>query len=464
MAETLPFEKIIQIAMRHGADFAEVFFEHTRRVTIVCDNKKIEQIASFFDEGVGIRVLKDGRTAYGSTNDLTRKGLLGLAREVGRASRAKRAKADPIILKEKSARSVTTVQRHPFGISLDEKCGAVASANDLAWRTGKAIRQARITYRDTVRRIEVASSEGFMASDEQVDTVFSALVVAGLDECIQTGFETIAGAVGFEMFDDTPPEAVAERAALRAINLLSAIPAPAGTMPVILSSEAGGTMIHEAVGHGLEGDSAGEGMSVYSGKIGEKVASHLVSVVDDATLAGRRGSITFDDEGTSAGRTVLIENGILKNYLSARAPLVCHGIPLTGNARRQSHEFPPIVRMTNTMILPGMDDPAEILKDTNRGLFVRKMGGGQVNTVNGDFVFDVQEGYLIENGKVEKLVRGATLIGNGPQILKSIDRVGSDLGFSAGTCGKEGQEVPVSCGQPTVRIPQMVVGGTRSAK
>lgn len=457
---TLPYEKIIQTAMRHGADYAEVFSERTRKVAIVCDNKRLEQVASFSDEGLGIRILVDGKTVYGSTNDLTLKSLMGLAREVGKAARKKGVKTEASILREKSSRSVTMVQKHPFGISLDEKCMAITGANDLAWRSGKAVRQVRIIYRDTVRRIEIASSDGFLASDEQVDTVFSALVVAGNEHCIQTGTETIAGAVGFEIFDDMPPECVAQEAANRAIKLLDARGAPAGTMPVVISSEAGGTMIHEAVGHGLEGDAACEGMSVYSGRIGEKVASDIVSVADDATLAGKRGSITFDDEGTPAARTTLIENGVLKTYMSNRASLNRHGLALTGNARRQSYEHPPIVRMTNTFILPGKDDPASILRDTNSGLFVRKMGGGQVNTVNGDFVFDVQEGYLIENGKIAELVRGATLIGNGPLILKSIDKVGSDLGFSVGTCGKEGQEVPVSCGQPTIRIPEMVVGGT----
>lgn len=459
MISELPSEKILQAAMRSGADFAEIFAERTQQTTVACDNRKLENAATFFDCGIGIRVLVGGRTAYGSTNDLTRKSLLGLARSVARAAGTKRSKAPPIQLAERRAPSVTTARRHPSGTSLADKCGIVLRANDVAWQCGKQVRQVRILYRDRVRRIWVASSNGAFTSDEQVDTTFTAQVIAEEGGNLQTGYDTLGGAIGLEIFDETPPEELAERAASRAVRLLSARQAPAGAMPVILSAEAGGTMIHEAVGHGLEADIAGEGMSVYSGKIGEKVASELVSVADDSTLTKMRGSFTFDDEGTPAERTILIENGVLRAYLSNLAAERKYGYPSTGNGRRQSYQQAPIVRMTNTMILPGRDDPAAILSETKGGLFVRKMGGGQVNTINGDFVFEVQEGYIIEGGKVGEMVRGAMLIGNGPKVLQGIDRVGKDLGFSIGTCGKDGQEAPVSCGQPTIHIPEIVVGG-----
>lgn len=445
--------------MRAGADFAEVFAERTHQTTVVCDNRQLEHAAAFADAGVGIRVLAGNRTAYGSTNDLTRKSLLGLARSVAHAARSKRTKAPPIVLTERSAPSVTTARQHPSGTELKDKCEIVLRANEVAWQCGKQVQQVRILYRDIVRCIWIATSEGALAADEQVDTMLSAQVVARDGDILQTGSEPLGGAMGFELFDETPPEEVAERAASRAVRLLAAQDAPAGTMPVILSAEAGGTMIHEAVGHGLEADLAGGGMSVYSGKLGERVASERISVADDATLAKRRGSFTFDDEGTPAQRTILIENGMLRAYLSDRVTSRKYGYALTGNGRRQSYEHPPVVRMTNTFILPGTDDPAAILRETPSGLFVCRMGGGQVNTINGDFVFAVQEGYRIENGKRGELVRGATLIGNGPKVLLEIDRVGKDLGFSIGTCGKEGQDAPVSCGQPTIRIPAIVVGG-----
>jgi TldD protein len=231
-------------------------------------------------------------------------------------------------------------------------------------------------------------------------------------------------------------------------------------MPVILSSEAGGTMIHEAVGHGLEGDLALEGLSVYSHRIGENVASPLITVVDDATLNQRRGSYGYDDEGIPAQKTVLIEDGVLKGYLCDRLCAMKYDAVSTGNGRRESYKNPPVVRMSNTFIMPGKEDPASIVKNTPNGVLVKKMGGGQVNTVNGDFVFEVTEGYLIRNGQIGDPIRGATLTGNGPEVLRSIDRVGDDLGFGIGTCGKDGQGVPISDGQPTIRIPQIIVGGT----
>lgn len=460
MIDHIPFDKIIQAAMAYGADFAEVFVERNRQSNITCDNHRIEYAAGFNDAGIGVRVIKDGHAAYGSTNDLTKRSLMALAREVGKMARAKKSKAGKVELTEKLSEHVATVRKHPYGVKLGEKCDIVMRANDIAWQAGSEIKQVKIAYSDVVRRIWIASSDHVFASDEQVRTALIAQVVAGDGNMLQTGQESAGGALGFELFNEKPPEEVAEKAATRAIRMLRARPAPAGTMPVILSSEAGGTMIHEAVGHGLEADLAGEGLSVYSDKIGQKVASELVTVVDDATLPGRRGSFTFDDEGTPAERTVLIEEGVLKTYLCDRTMSHKLGIASTGNARRQTYEELPIVRMTNTLIMPGRDDPEAILKETTRGLFVKRMGGGQVNTVNGDFVFDVQEGYLIENGAIAEPVRGATLIGNGPRILTMIDRVGSDLGFSIGTCGKEGQEAPVSCGQPTLRIPEIVVGGT----
>jgi TldD protein len=241
--------------------------------------------------------------------------------------------------------------------------------------------------------------------------------------------------------------------------MLGARRAPGGNMPVVLSSEAGGTMIHEAVGHGLEADLALQNLSVYSGKIGEKVASSIITVLDDGTIPYKRGSGFFDEEGSPTEKTVLVEKGVLKGYMYDRLSAMKAGAKSTGNGRRESYHFRPIPRMTNTMIAPGLSDPKEIVKSLDKGLYVKKMGGGQVNTVNGDFVFEVTEGYLIENGEVGEPVRGATLTGNGPEVLNKIDMVATDLGYGIGTCGKDGQGVPVGDAQPTLRIPEIVVGG-----
>ena len=221
-------------------------------------------------------------------------------------------------------------------------------------------------------------------------------------------------------------------------------------------------MIHEAIGHGLEADLAQQGLSVYSKKIGERVASPLITVVDDPTLPQKRGSYPFDDEGVPSRRTLLVEGGVLKGYLYDRLTALKDGVESTGNGRRESYQHKPVPRMSNTMILAGKMKPEEIIRSVEKGLFVKKMGGGQVNTVNGDFVFEVSEGYLIERGTVGEPVRGAILTGNGPQVLKEIDMVGDDLGFGIGTCGKDGQGVPVSDAQPTLRIPELVVGGQQS--
>jgi len=230
-------------------------------------------------------------------------------------------------------------------------------------------------------------------------------------------------------------------------------------MPVVLSSEAGGTMVHEAIGHGLEADLAGEGLSVYSGKLGQQVASPAITVIDDGSIRGLRGSMGCDDEGSPTQRSVLVDKGVLTGFMTDLLSARKYGLPLTGNARRESYRHRPVPRMTNTMIQPGPLDPDEVVKKAARGIFVKKMGGGQVNTVTGDFVFNISEGYLIENGSVGEPVRGATLIGNGPRVLSSIELVGNDLGFGIGTCGKDGQGVPVADAQPTLLIPEITVGG-----
>jgi TldD protein len=340
------------------------------------------------------------------------------------------------------------------------KVALLKRADEAARGYDPRIRQVKVAWRDRVQEVAVANGEGVLVEDSRVQLVFLVQVVAEGGGRIETGYEAVGGFVGMDLFQGMPPERVAETAARRAVQNLTARRAPGGTMSVVLGSEAGGTMVHEAVGHGLEADLAGEGLSVYTGRLGEQVASPLINVIDDATLPNRRGSFLFDDEGTPSQETVLIERGVLRSYLADRLSLLKGAAThLTGNGRRESYRHKPIPRMTNTYIAPGQTDPSEIIRSTPKGLFVRKMGGGQVDTVNGDFVFEVSEGYLIENGAVGEPVRGAILTGNGPKVLKTIDLVGTDLGWSIGTCGKDGQGAPVADGQPTLRIPEIIVGG-----
>jgi len=315
---------------------------------------------------------------------------------------------------------------------------------------------------DLFKHVQIANSEGEFIEDERSRVRLAVNVVAARDGIIQTGFESAGGVCGWELLEQVDFPGMGQKAARLAVRMLDASPAPAGKMPVVMSSEAGGTMVHEACGHGLEADLVQKGLSVYRDRLGQMVASPVVTVIDDATLEGRYGTFVFDDEATAGQRTVLIENGELKRYMNDRLTAMQDGKELTGNGRRESYQHKPVPRMSNTFIAPGQDKPDDIIRSTEKGLFVKKMGGGQVNTTNGDFVFDVQEAYIIENGELLYPVRGATLTGNGPAALANIDRVGTDLGFSIGVCGKEGQGVAVSDAQPTIRIKELTVGGTAS--
>jgi len=456
--DSFDIPKILKTSLKNGGDFAEVFYEHVQPISIVCEDGKIEKIISGIDVGIGLRVIYSNKTAYAYTNQLTNEGLLEVADAVSTACQGKVFEKD-ISLVKKSAEIAHAIKRLPQEVSIDEKVSLVKRANDVARSWDKRITQVKVVYADSVRSIAVANNAGDLTEDYRTGTMFLVQVVATENDVMQTGYEPVGGIIGFELFDDNPPEKVAEIAGARAVGMLQARKAPGGTMPVVLSSEAGGTMIHEAIGHGLEADLTQMGLSVYSGRIGEEIASPLVDVVDDATLANKRGSYVFDDEGVNAQRTLLVEKGVLKGYLYDRLSAMKDHTQSTGNGRRDSYRSRPIPRMSNTFILPGNMSPEEIVHSTAKGIFVKKMGGGQVNTVNGDFVFEVSEGYLIENGKVGEAVRGATLTGNGPQLLKEIDMVGDDFGFGIGTCGKDGQGVPVSDAQPTLRIPEIIVGG-----
>jgi len=458
MLETMDIERILRRALAGGGEFADLYFEEGESTSVVCEDGKIEKVLAGTDRGVGIRVISDLRTAYAFTNDVTETSLYGLAETVSRAVRGNvfdRA----IDLRPRVVGEGFPIAIPPSGVPLEEKIALVARAERAARGLDSRVRQVMVMYRDGVVRAQVANSLGEFIEMNRTGTVFVTQVVAAEGEVIQTGYEPVGGVRGFEIFTEKGPEEIALAAARRAVMMLGARKAPAGMMPVVLSSEAGGTMVHEAIGHGLEADLAQSGMSVYTGKVGEQVASPLVTVIDDATIPHARGSFFFDDEGTPGERTVLVENGILRGYLYDRLTAMKDGCVSTGNGRRESYQTRPIVRMSNTLIAPGTTSPESIVRGVENGLFVRKMGGGQVNTVNGDFVFEVSEGYLIENGVVGEPVRGATLTGNGPDVLKKIEQVGSDLGFGIGTCGKDGQGVPVADAQPTLLISGITVGG-----
>ena len=458
MLETFDMQRIIRQALANGGEFADVYYEEGAATVVVCDDGKIEKVLAGSDRGVGIRVISDLRTAYAFTNEITEESLLSLAATVSRAVRGQEF-SGAIDLRNRHTALPLPVETDPDTVPLRDKVSLVQRADRAARGFDPQVRQVMAVYRDARAKTQIVNSLGQFLESGRLGTVFMVQVVAGRDEVIQTGYEPIGGGRGFEIFKERSPEEIAGAAAGRAVRMLSARQAPGGVMPVVLSSEAGGTMVHEAIGHGLEADLAQTGMSVYSGKLGTLVASPCVTVIDDATIPYARGSYLFDDEGSPAEKTVLVEDGILKGYMYDRLTAMKDGRPSTGNGRRESYQMKPIVRMSNTIIAPGSMPPESIIHGVERGLLVRKMGGGQVNTVNGNFVFEVSEGYLIENGAITEPVRGATLTGNGPDVLKKVEKVGSDLGFGIGTCGKEGQGVPVADAQPTLLISEITVGG-----
>jgi TldD protein len=450
---------LLRKALSRGGEYADIFAESRKVTALVIEDSRLEKIISGTESGAGIRLLYNGRTSYAYSNDLSPEALLQSASEASRMA----AGANGLEIRHLEKRSPSVrfpIRLRPDDVPLERKIRILRGADKIARSYDNRVRQVSLIYRDSRQEVQTATSDGYLAEDDRVYTSFVVQVIASRNGIVQTGYEAIGGSAGFELFEEEDVEALTMKAARRAVMMLDARKAPAGRMPVVVSSKAGGTMIHEAIGHGLEADLVQQGLSVFSGKLGDQVASEIITVIDDATLAGKRGSFGFDDEGTTAQRTVLVENGILKSFLYDRLTAMKDMRPSTGNGRRESYQSRPIPRMTNTFIAPGGSEPEEIVRSVAHGLLVEKMGGGQVNTVTGDFVFDVQEGYLIRNGQKSDLVRGATLTGNGPQILRSIDKVGNDLGFSIGTCGKDAQGVPVTDAMPTVRIPEIVVGGS----
>ncbi len=445
-------------ALKNGGDFAEIFLEERVSVTIACEDKKVERVTSGTDRGAGLRVTVGEMTAYASTNDLTASGLRELAERVSRGVSAPSGKY--VFAEPRDIEFGRKAVKYPSSAPTSDKVSKVLEGNEVVWSLGDRILQALVRYGDSQQRVIIANSDGLLVADERIHVIFVVQAVAGKDGLIQTGYEPIGGSVGFEIFDKASPAKVARAAGEQAMRMLDAAPAPTGIMPVVISSEAGGTMIHEAVGHGLEADLVQKGLSVFAGKIGEKIAAEAVTVHDDATLPGKRGSFAVDDEGTPSECTVLVQNGVLKTYMYDLTTARKDGRKSTGNGRRESYRHRPVPRMTNTLIAPGTMNPKDIVSATEKGLFVRKMGGGQVNTINGDFMFEVSEGYMIRGGEIAEPVRGASLIGNSTKVLSQIDMAASDLGFAIGTCGKDGQGAPVSDAQPTVRITGITVGGT----
>lgn len=446
---------ILSNLLSQGGEYGEIFYERSRTCRMHLEDNKIDKVQWGEEEGVGIRLIKEGKTYYGYTTEITYENLLEIARTLARGQGH-----GPVAIGKRYIKGWTLTLIDPDEMSLSYRAELLHRANQKARSYGDKIKQVLAVLMDKTRDIMVINSLGEWAEDLQKRVVFFVEVVASDGSTLQRGYESVGGTKGFEIFEETPPELVAEKSAKRALLMLSAKPAPAGQFTVVLSGEAGGTMIHEAVGHGFEADLVQKGLSVYKGKLGQKVASELITVIDDGSIVGKNGHFVVDDEGVPSQRIVLIDKGYLVGYMYDRLSAMREGKSSTGNGRRQSYAHIPMVRMTNTYIAAGKDNPEDIIRDTKKGVFVVKMGGGEVNTVTGDFVFEIMEGYIIENGEITYPIRSATLIGNGPKVLQEVDGVGRDLGWSIGTCGKDGQGVPVSDAQPTIRVKSLTLGGT----
>lgn len=451
--------RVLRTALSRGGDWAEVFWERHRVLHLLFDDGRLEEATSGTEQGAGIRVLVGERTVYADGDVTDADDLEALAARAAEALGARGGAREPAPLTPVAAEPHSEVRLDPREVPIEQKVRLLELANAVARGHDERIAQVTVVYRESVQDVVIAASDGRHATDRRVRLVFAVNAVAKAEGLQQTGYETLGGTVGFEQMSEDAVAEVARTAARRAILNLEAEPAPAGTFTVVVSSEAGGTLIHETVGHGLEADFNDRGISVYAGKLGQKVASELVTVVDDGSMPGRRGTSAIDDEGTPTRKNVLIENGVLKAYLTDRKHAKKMDLELSGNARRQSFRHLPIPRMTNTYIAPGTADPEDILRSVKDGIFVRKMGGGQVDPVSGHFAFEISEGYRIRDGHLAGAIRGATLTGHAPTVMQSIDMVGSDLGFSLGTCGKDGQGAPVADAQPTIRIPAIVIGG-----
>jgi TldD protein len=461
MIENDVLNRVLGVAVRSGADFAEVFAEDKRSTSASLDDGRIEQVTSGRDRGAGIRVVKGDTTGFAHTADLSEAGLRAAAESAAAAASQGGGGTNIVPLTRRAATAVNTVVRYPDDVPKADKVELLRRIDEASRGAGAAIVQVSAGYGDSRRRILVANTEGVLAEDEQVRGLIRMSVVASGDAGMQTGFQSAGQTVGFEMFDTVDVEELARDAARQALTKLSARPAPSGSLPVVIKRGSGGVLFHEACGHGLEADLVAKGASVYRGKAGELVASPLVTLVDDGTMSTEWGAIGIDDEGHPSQYNVLIQDGVLTDYMWDYLRARKEGRAQSGNGRRQSYMHLPMVRMTNTYVLAGDSEPDDIVRATDNGVYIAKLGGGSVNTATGDFVFGMTEAYLIEHGEITEPLREGNLVGNGPQVLRDIDLLGNDFAMgNPGTCGKDGQGVPVGDGQPTLRVKAMTIGGT----
>ncbi len=452
---------VLDAALSTGGDFAEIFMEDRRANTLALQSNRLETVNSGRIHGAGIRVYVGLNAVYAYTNDTDREGLLRCARQAASAVKTQNgvaARARPF--EALAVQNVHPIRLSPSEADVRKKADVLRAANAAARAVSDEISQAICNYRDSEQDVLIANSDGLFVTDRRTYSRLVCVAVAGNGAENQVGSVAPGAMAGFELFlDKVDPSKVGKEAAESAVKMLHAPVCPAGIMPVAIDNGFGGVIFHEACGHSLEATSVAFGMSEFAGKLGRQIASPCVTAVDDGTLPNEWGSENVDDEGTPTTRLVLIENGILKNYMIDRLNGKRMGMAPTGSARRESYAYAPTSRMRNTYIAAGSDDNAEIISSMGDGLYAAKLGGGSVNPATGEFNFAVDEGYLVRDGKITTPVRGASLIGKGAEVLMRIDRVGRDMRMAQGMCGSISGSVPTNVGQPMIRVTSMTVGG-----
>jgi TldD protein len=460
---TRDLENYLAEALSQGGAYADLYFEYLSTSSIGIDESIVKSASQGVSLGVGVRVIAGERTGYAYSDDLSPEKIRKAAR-VAACIASGPATVEKVSLNEFGRRNLYPLLTAPNETAFTERVDLVKRADHAARAYDARIFQVQASYADSLRQVLVATSDGVLSWDRQPMTRLNVAALARVNGGTpQRGHAGGGGRVDLGFFlNEKTPEHFAAQAAREAIVMLDAMDAPAGEMTVVLGPGWPGILLHEAVGHGLEADFNRKGVSAFSGRIGQQVASPLCTVIDDGTIANRRGSLNVDDEGHPTGCNVLIENGILRGYLQDKLSSRLTGAAETGSGRRESYAHIPMPRMTNTFMLAGESDPEEIIRSVPRGLYCPDFGGGQVDITSGNFVFSAAESYLIEDGRVTRPVRNATLIGNGPEALKYVSMVGNDLKLDEGigVCGKEGQSVPVGVGIPTIKIDRMTVGGT----
>jgi len=454
--------KTIKHALEKGGEFAEVYVENRISRSILMEESKFKSGVFALSQGAGVRVISGDKTGYAYTDDITEEKLMNAAEVASFVARGTKAMGS-VDLKKAKRKSFITVKLPLEGVADEKRLEIMKRANQAALDYDPKIKMASISYYDETRGRTVANSEGLLVSDELPLLFFIVQTLGVGKDTRHMGRERLSRHSGFEMFDEVSPEEVAQTCARESIAMLEAKDAPAGIMDVVMQNGWGGVLVHEAVGHPLEGDGIARKTGVFTGKMGKKVASDVFTMVDDGTLPNFRGTTNFDDEGTQMKRNVLIKDGVLVKYMTDILSAKQLKMERTGNGRRESFRYIPIPRMTNTFIEKGKDKPEDILASTKKGLYVQSLSGGSVNPITGMFNFTCREAYLIEDGKKTTPVKGATLIGRCQDIIVNVDAVGDNLAFGPGICGK-GQAAEVSAGQPTVRIRGINVGGSRARR